>query len=194
MPPPFSKVCLLQYLDIPSTAFSPANIEAFLARWPDAHFIETILSRAAKCETSHEETESPEASQIDAVSSTRPDRSINHSAWGNFVKDPIPLSIETKRHDGDMTKSWRNLREPASGTCGHEIESLPGITVLGHEWFLVASVPCNITKTILYTKQLIRTAEPELGTCSILAALECLHTWIVGVYWPAFKVHILGLE
>ncbi|KAH7309058.1 hypothetical protein B0I35DRAFT_91532 [Stachybotrys elegans] len=67
----------------------------------------------------------PSLSQL--ISSTRPDRSINHSAWGNFVRDPIALSIETKCHDGDMTKStlqmgiwlssqWRNLRELASGT------------------------------------------------------------------------------
>lgn len=144
---------------------------------------------------------SPEHAAIEATTYTMPGLSINHSDWGNFTKDPIAVSIETKRAHGDMEKSilqmgtwhscqWRALHNLR---IADQLAFLPGVIVKGHEWFFVASVLGPAKKAVLYTKQQMGTTETELGIYQIIAALSVLRDWAAGEYWPVFRTAVLNL-
>ncbi|KAK1506517.1 uncharacterized protein CCOS01_16569 [Colletotrichum costaricense] len=141
---------------------------------------------------------------IDTITDSMPGRSINHSDWGNFTRNPIAISFETKRSDEDTNKSilqmgtwhscqWRSLRKLAHGSPERKLGFLPGVMVLGHEWSFVASVPGPAEQSILYTRQRMGTTETEVGIYKILGALQLLRDWTAKEYWPAFKTGILRL-
>ncbi|KAK7414100.1 hypothetical protein QQX98_007043 [Neonectria punicea] len=141
---------------------------------------------------------------IDALTDSMPGRSINHSDSGNFTRNPIAVSFETTRSDGDGDKSilqmgtwhscqWRSLRKLAHGPLENELDFLPGVMVLGHEWSLVASVPGPSEQSVIYTRQRIGTTETEVGIYKLLEALQLLCDWTATEYWPAFKTGILRL-
>ncbi|KAK6221150.1 hypothetical protein QIS74_04879 [Colletotrichum tabaci] len=142
---------------------------------------------------------------IDAVTDSRPGGSINHTDWGCFTRNPITLSIETKSTSEEQGRAilqmgiwhacqWRNIRELGQGCVPPGLEFLPGLLILGHEWFFVASVPGPLGQSVLYSKQAIGTTESEAGIYSILAALEVLRAWSADHFWPAFKGAVLGLS
>ncbi|KAL5585842.1 hypothetical protein FOVSG1_013534 [Fusarium oxysporum f. sp. vasinfectum] len=50
------------------------------------------------CIIARPQDESPEQIIIEDMCQYRPDKTINHTDWGNLNKDPIAISIETKKH------------------------------------------------------------------------------------------------
>jgi hypothetical protein len=49
--------------------------------------------------------DTPAQAIIDDLCNYRPDKAINHTDWSNLSKDPIAISIETKKHGENWTKA-----------------------------------------------------------------------------------------
>ncbi|EXA29073.1 hypothetical protein FOVG_19391 [Fusarium oxysporum f. sp. pisi HDV247] len=148
---------------------------------------------------------SDEQLAIDAVCIDRPNGTINHVDSGNLSKNPIVISIETKKHGEGFTKAvnqmatwhsaqWRSL---CFGRCGGKalsrIEFLPGIIVQGHTWMFVATVRRN-ERPILFHQMPLGDTETMMGIFKLLLSLQYLRDWAENTYWPAFKADILGME
>lgn len=141
---------------------------------------------------------------IDTITDSMPGRSINHSDWGNFTRNPIVVSFEAKSSDMDADTSilqmgiwhscqWRSLRTLAQRPLKPELDFLPGVLVHGHEWSFVASVPGPAEQSILYTRQRMGTTEDAVGIFKLLGSLQLLRDWAATEYWPAFKATVLRL-
>lgn len=76
--------------------------------------------------------------------------SVNHTAFGPLCHYPISLSIETKRHGGDVRKAdvqlatwqaaqWTFLLLRAGAERIKDLEFLPGVIVQGHKWKFTAT-------------------------------------------------------
>jgi hypothetical protein len=135
-----------------------------------------------------------------ADNTNRPGLSINHTSWGNFSKNPIALSVETKREsDWDRailqigtwhSAQWRSLQWKTHADIG-KIECLPGIIVERHSWYFVASTLEN-GRSKLYHKVRIGETDSRFGIYKLVIALQILGQWIEQVYWAAFKAIVLG--
>jgi len=95
---------------------------------------------------------------------------------------------------------------------------LPGLIILGHQWFFVATVrhgldgirpvcPGFFSSFFLVSTMILISSAPKamlssvrvgstqdpLGIYSVLAAIHCLADWAGTQYWPAFRERVLGL-
>jgi hypothetical protein len=79
-----------------------------------------------------------EQQRIDAMITTRPGISINHTDWGDLCKNPIVLSIETKRQVSWekallQIGTWHSAQWRALRGNIQTIEFLAGIIVQDHD-------------------------------------------------------------
>lgn len=76
--------------------------------------------------------------------------SINHTDFAPLEKCPVTVSIETKRHDEGSKRAniqmgvwqaaqWRVLEELGGSDALKNLEFLPGLLVVGHQWSFVAT-------------------------------------------------------
>ncbi|KAI3574027.1 hypothetical protein IWW34DRAFT_752991 [Fusarium oxysporum f. sp. albedinis] len=148
--------------------------------------------------------DTPAQAIIDDLCNYRPDKTINHTDWGNLSKDPIAISIETKKHGENWTKAvhqmgtwhsaqWRSLYYDRKGIPFSGITFLPGIIVQGHKWMFVATVRHD-GKAVLFQNVAIGDTETKFGIFKLLVSLQCLHRWIEREYWPAFQKDILEMN
>ncbi|KAF4990237.1 hypothetical protein FDECE_14457 [Fusarium decemcellulare] len=151
------------------------------------------------------EDDGPEYDAIEALCGERPDQTINHTDWGSFSKNPIAISIETKRHLENWDKAMLQIgtwhsSQWQSLLWGKEsplvsLQFIPGIIVQGHQWRFVASTfNYKNSKTTLYHSVEIGDTETELGIYKIMMSLQYLKTWVEKVYWPAFKTDMLRMD
>ncbi|KAH8656461.1 hypothetical protein BGZ61DRAFT_372283 [Ilyonectria robusta] len=133
----------------------------------------------------------------------RPGLAINHTEWGNFDKDPIAISIETKRHAENWDNAilqmgtwhsaqWRSLVWGRSQQPVRHIDFLPGIIIQGHSWLFVATIFKN-NKARLYHSVAIGDTKTKFGIYKLTISLQCLQGWVEETYWPAFKADILEI-
>ncbi|KAH8729185.1 hypothetical protein BGZ61DRAFT_515340 [Ilyonectria robusta] len=133
----------------------------------------------------------------------RPGLAINHTEWGNFDKDPIAISIETKRHAENWDNAilqmgtwhsaqWRSLVWGGSQHPVRHIEFLPGIIIQGHSWLFIATIFKN-NKARLYHSVGIGDTKTKFGIYKLTISLQCLQRWVEETYWPAFKADILEI-
>ncbi|KAK1566172.1 uncharacterized protein LY79DRAFT_572585 [Colletotrichum navitas] len=132
--------------------------------------------------------------------------SINHTDFNALQELPIALSIETKIQSGDeadahaqlavwQAAQWRLLErlvgrdEPSTPL----VDFLPGIVVLGHSWYFVASTKRGDSIT-LWTNQLIGSTDQVMGVYQIACALQYIARWIEDTYWPWYKRAVLRLS
>ncbi|KAG7404129.1 hypothetical protein Forpe1208_v015620 [Fusarium oxysporum f. sp. rapae] len=157
------------------------------------------------CIIARPQEETPEADAIEEICAFRPDKTINHTDWGNLAKDPIAISIETKKHGENWTKAihqmgiwhaaqWRSLCFNIGGNdvSLSKITFLPGIIVQGHKWMFVATI-YRLGRAKLFSEVAIGDTESKLGIFKLLVSLQCLRKWIEDEFWPAYKEDILGI-
>ncbi|KAJ9413130.1 hypothetical protein FOXG_16720 [Fusarium oxysporum f. sp. lycopersici 4287] len=138
-----------------------------------------------------------EQQKIEEMIRTRPGLSINHTDWGDLCKNPIALSIETKRQVSWEkallqictwhSAQWRALRDHVK-----DIEFLAGIIVQDHDWFFVAST-LEEGKSTTYHRLPLGSTYNAFDSYKLLISLQCLRAWINEQYWPAFRSDVLKL-
>ncbi|OBR02197.1 hypothetical protein CH63R_14498 [Colletotrichum higginsianum IMI 349063] len=142
------------------------------------------------------------SSLVDDVRHARPGRSINHTDLGELDRNPIALSIETKRLREDWGKAtlqmgtWLSAQWRSLATLGWRstsaIQFLPGIIVQGHYWHFVASVRQG-SQVFLLTDVYIGSTADHYGVYQITSSLHILKRWSLEVYWQAFRSELLRL-
>ncbi|EGU81314.1 hypothetical protein FOXB_08171 [Fusarium oxysporum f. sp. conglutinans Fo5176] len=138
-----------------------------------------------------------ERQKIDEAIKTRPGLSINHTDWGDLCKNPITLSIETKRQVSWEkallqigtwhAAQWRSLRGNIEA-----IEFLAGIIVQDHNWFFVAST-LQDGKSTTYHRLPLGSTYNAFDLYKLLISLQCLSLWIKEKCWPAFRKSVLKI-
>lgn len=145
------------------------------------------------------EVEAEDDKTIKDLRRIRPEMSINHTDWGDLVRNPIAISIETKC-DSDYRQAliqvatwhsaqWRSLLY--GGTRLRRIEFLPGIIVLGNEWWFVASVRGDDGRSITLETLPIGGTARARDVYVLIACLQRMKLWAESVFWPAFKADVL---
>lgn len=140
---------------------------------------------------------------IDTLRLRRPGLSINHTDWGDLDHRPLVISIETKAEAEPRralvqmgtwhAAQWRCLRQGFNRSrAAPQIEFLAGVTVGGHDWNFVATVPNNRNgkPTVLHSLPLGST-KTLLGIYQLFASLHYLREWGETIFWPAFRHDIL---
>ncbi|KAF5027013.1 hypothetical protein F66182_888 [Fusarium sp. NRRL 66182] len=156
------------------------------------------------------EDSSPEYARIEQLCRQgRPGQSINHTDWGDLVSYPIGISIETKgpgiSYDTALVQvatwhaaQWRSIfhnRERHSVTeSSRRIPFLPGIIVVKHDWYFVATDRDGMGKARTFEKKTLGSTESLLGIYKLVMALQKLARWLVDEFWPAFQADVLSLE
>ncbi|KAF5584631.1 uncharacterized protein FSUBG_12720 [Fusarium subglutinans] len=142
--------------------------------------------------------DSLERQKIDDAIKTRPGLSINHTDWGDLCKNPVALSIETKRQVSWEkallqigtwhAAQWRSLRGNIEA-----IEFLAGIIVQDHDWFFVAST-LQDGKSKTYHRLPLGSTYNAFDLYKLLISLQSLGAWIKEKYWPAFRKDMLNIK
>jgi hypothetical protein len=139
----------------------------------------------------------------------RPGQSINHTDWGDLVSYPIGISIETKGpgipYEAALVQvatwhaaQWRSIfhnreRDSVTEESWH-ISFLPGIIVIKHDWYFVATDRNGIGKARTFERKTLGSTESLLGIYKLVMALQKLAEWLKVEFWPAFQTDVLGLE
>ncbi|KAM0414724.1 hypothetical protein ACHAPT_013431 [Fusarium lateritium] len=141
---------------------------------------------------------------IESLCLSRPGMSINHTDWGDLTKHPIAVSIETKGPEQSYdtallqvatwhSSQWRSLclgrHDPVN-----TIEFLPGIIVIKHDWYFVATDLDRFGKARTFERIPLGSTESILGIYKLCMALLTLLQWVRDQYWPAFQADILDME
>ncbi|GKU14509.1 unnamed protein product [Fusarium langsethiae] len=128
--------------------------------------------------------------------------SINHTDFVPFEKQPITISIETKRQDQEKTKAnnqmgiwhaaqWRLLERLAGTEALSSLPFIPGILVFGHTWHFVAS-SYKDGRTLLWIDNItMGSTQSDLGVFQIIKGAGKLCEWSTDVFWPWYKSHVL---
>jgi hypothetical protein len=152
-------------------------------------------------------TSSLEYRAIESLCKRRPGKSINHTDWADLAKYPIAVSIETKGPSiGYETAllqvatwhsaQWRSLHWGQQGrTSAHswKTEFLPGIIVMQHHWWFVATALNEDGKAQTFERLLLGETESMLGIYKLSMALQKLVEWARDQHWPAFQSDVLGI-
>lgn len=78
----------------------------------------------------------------------------------------------------------------AAATAG--LVFLPGLVVLGHDWYFVAMTRSPDGKSRLYNRVLIGSTQSTEGVYQVIAVLQLLGRNIENHYWPWFERTILN--
>ncbi|KAH7199054.1 uncharacterized protein B0J16DRAFT_331525 [Fusarium flagelliforme] len=138
-----------------------------------------------------------EQQKIEEAIKTRPGLSINHTDWGDLCKNPITLSIETKRQVSWekallQIGTWHSAQWRALRGNIQTIEFLAGIIVQDHDWFFVASTLEN-GKSTTYHRLPLGSTYNAFDLYKLLTSLQCVGLWIKEKYWPAFRNDLLKI-
>lgn len=153
------------------------------------------------------EESSPQYRVIESLCKDRPGKSINHTDWADLAKYPIAISIETKGPSiGYETAllqvatwhsaQWRSLhwtQQDSTSAYPRKIEFLPGIIVMQHHWWFVATALNEDGKAQTFERLLLGDTESILGVYKLSMALQKLAEWARAQHWPAFQSDVLGL-
>ncbi|EXM14960.1 hypothetical protein RAB80_017850 [Fusarium oxysporum f. sp. vasinfectum] len=137
---------------------------------------------------------------IEEICQTRPAQSIRSHRPRGLCKQPITLSIETKRPNIDrdnatlqmgtwQSAQWGSLQHKRSPSF-RPIDFLPQ----GHDWQFVASVLDENDKPVLLKGVQFGGTDSELKISSLILGLRRLKRWIVEDYWPAFVSDVLAIS
>ncbi|KAL3596037.1 hypothetical protein FPOAC2_10407 [Fusarium poae] len=173
---------------------------------PSAHIVTDFKPNSSShlvdfCVSIRPAEESRTKSAIKEVCRRRPLGTINHVDSGRLNKDPIVISIETKKHGEEYGKAvtqmatWHSAQlRSLRFTCPTlmQIQFLPGIIVQGHVWMFVATVERD-GRAVLFHQAPIGDTASEEGMLKLLLSLQHLKHWTEEIYWPAFQADVLGL-
>ncbi|KAK7432963.1 hypothetical protein QQZ08_000434 [Neonectria magnoliae] len=121
------------------------------------------------------EINSPEYRAIESLCKRRPGKSINHTEWADLTTYPIAVSIET------------------ASASSMKLEFLPGIIVMQHHWWFVATALSEDGKTQTFERLLLGETESILGIYKLSMALQKLVEWARDQHWPAFQTDVMGM-
>ncbi|PWY91465.1 hypothetical protein BO94DRAFT_533612 [Aspergillus sclerotioniger CBS 115572] len=152
-------------------------------------------------------TNSPQYQAIQSLCKYRPAMSINHTDWADLTKYPIAVSIETKGPSiGYETAllqvatwhsaQWRSLHWDTDGdvlASSGNIDFLPGIVVMQHHWWFVATALNQSGKAQTFERLLLGETESILGIYKLFLSLQRLVNWTRDQYWVTFQTSVLGL-
>ncbi|KAI8663857.1 hypothetical protein NCS55_00891700 [Fusarium keratoplasticum] len=149
-------------------------------------------------------TDSPHHEAIQSRCLSRPGMSIDHTDWGDLTKNPIAISIETKGPEQSYdtallqvatwhSSQWRSLCWGRRGDID-AIEFLPGIIVIKHDWYFVATDLDRFGKARTFERIPLGSTESILGIYKLSMTLLTLCQWVRDQFWPAFQANILNLE
>ncbi|KZL81264.1 hypothetical protein CI238_12580, partial [Colletotrichum incanum] len=71
---------------------------------------------------------------------------------------------------------------------------LPGIIILGHDWYMVAVTRTADGTTRIWNKIPLGSTETIEGIYQVIAILQLLAHWAETEYWPWFRHNVLGIE
>ncbi|KDN64198.1 hypothetical protein CSUB01_12688, partial [Colletotrichum sublineola] len=71
---------------------------------------------------------------------------------------------------------------------------LPGLVVLGHDWYFIAITRDKDGLTRQWSKVLIGTTETTAGIYSLIAVLQTLARWVEDDFHPWYRKSILGVD
>ncbi|EFQ36759.1 hypothetical protein CGRA01v4_15097 [Colletotrichum graminicola] len=157
---------------------------------------------------------------IDLMRTKLPYNSINHTGHNPLLRDPISVSIETKRPaEGEQKQAlqvgvwqaaqWQHLEElvrmrlleAGEPLCTQErcyevldqLAFLPAIFVRGHEWSFAATMREG-QKTILWREVPMGTTRNVLGIYRIVYAIQLLAEYSRNHFWPWYLRAVLGIS
>ncbi|KAF9773899.1 hypothetical protein IL306_008197 [Fusarium sp. DS 682] len=116
----------------------------------------------------------------------------------------LGISIETKRHGGDIAKGeqqlaiwhaaqWEFLLSRAGPSAVDELGFLPGIVVQGHSWSLVITTWNQAITTVLPSVEFGST-DSTVGVLQVIAGLRKLRAWSMDTLWPWYKRNLPELQ
>ncbi|EXL39753.1 hypothetical protein FOCG_17639 [Fusarium oxysporum f. sp. radicis-lycopersici 26381] len=116
----------------------------------------------------------------------------------------LGVSIETKRHGGDIAKGeqqlaiwhaaqWEFLLSRAGPSAVDELGFLPGIVVQGHSWSLVITTWNQAITTVLPSVEFGST-DSTVGVLQVIAGLRKLRAWSMDTLWPWYKRNLPELR
>ncbi|KPM42298.1 hypothetical protein AK830_g4250 [Neonectria ditissima] len=141
---------------------------------------------------------SPEHEAIETLCRCRHGQTINHTDWGNLCKDPIAISIETKRQGENwdnaflqmgtwQSAKWRSLHSGRERKLLlSSIEFMPGIIIQRHSWLFVATT-LRSQKATLHHHVAIGDTGTELTIYKLVMSLQYLQRWVEESYWPGVQ-------
>jgi hypothetical protein len=91
---------------------------------------------------------------------------------------------------------WRSLRWDTDSDVlapSKEIEFLPGIVVMQHHWWFVATALDLTGKAQTFERLLLGETESILGIYKLFISLQKLVDWTRDQYWAAFQTSVLDL-
>ncbi|KAK2051560.1 hypothetical protein LY76DRAFT_621096 [Colletotrichum caudatum] len=96
---------------------------------------------------------------------------------------------KTETRSQDAAASTR-----ASTAADTGLAFLPGLVVLGHDWYFIAITRDKDGLTRQWSKVLIGTTETTAGIYSLIAVLQTLARWVEDDFYPWYRRSILGVE
>ncbi|KAF4886524.1 hypothetical protein CGCF415_v015119 [Colletotrichum fructicola] len=182
------------------------------------HMVDFCINLCPRQAGSHH---APAVEAIDVLRTELTDNSINHTGHNPLLRDPISVSIETKRPDEGgqkqalqmgvwQTAQWRHLeklvqmRLAANGEppqtrqerC-HEVlgqlDYLPAVLVRGHDWYFAATMREG-HKKILWREVSMGSTRNVLGIYRIIYAIQLLAEYSRDHFWPWYLRAVLGIS
>ncbi|KAK1761906.1 hypothetical protein QBC33DRAFT_564290 [Phialemonium atrogriseum] len=176
---------------------SPHNIAQSDSQVPPNTPTPATFSRAAAAQA---------ANAIDALRASLPCQSINHSDFGPLRRDPVAVSVETKRAGagGEEARlqvgTWHaaqwKLLAGLVGDAGGDLAALPflpAVIVTGHDWAFACTTREG-RRTILWADCPFGSTRSVLGVYSIIYGIQYLARWSREIYLPWYLKNVLGLS
>ncbi|GKT67346.1 LOW QUALITY PROTEIN: hypothetical protein ColTof4_14050 [Colletotrichum tofieldiae] len=105
---------------------------------------------------------------------------------------PGDNAVEDTVADGVAAEDPRKPKPSAAAKAG--LVFLPGIIILGHDWYLVAVARTADGTTRIWNKIPLGSTETTEGIYQVIAILQLLTYWAETEYWPWFRKSVLELE
>ncbi|KAK1948920.1 hypothetical protein LY78DRAFT_594901 [Colletotrichum sublineola] len=106
-----------------------------------------------------------------------------------LISGVSPASASTSKIQSRDTASTRPSTAAEAG-----LAFLPGLVVLGHDWYFIAITRDKDGLTRQWSKVLIGTTETTAGIYSLIAVLQTLARWVEDDFHPWYRKSILGVD
>uniref|UniRef100_L2GAI6 PD-(D/E)XK nuclease-like domain-containing protein n=1 Tax=Colletotrichum fructicola (strain Nara gc5) TaxID=1213859 RepID=L2GAI6_COLFN len=137
------------------------------------HMVDFCINLCPRQAGSHH---APAVEAIDVLRTELTDNSINHTGHNPLLRDPISVSIETKRPDE-----------------GGQKQALQMVLVRGHDWYFAATMREG-HKKILWREVSMGSTRNVLGIYRIIYAIQLLAEYSRDHFWPWYLRAVLGIS
>lgn len=191
---------------------SATIISEYLSTGASGKKVDFVLHIDPTNDSSHGDVDA--AARVDSCRALLPLLSINHTDHESLLREPLVVSIETKKFAADRPSSeaqvqmgtwqaaqWNLLASLTAMVSGREdsgdvglprLPYLPGIIVQGHDWTFVATTR-ESKKTILWSDCPFGSTRDLLGVYKVVCGVQRLAAFARDIYWPWYRTCVLGL-